>query len=102
MLSFSDVTFVLLGFVFVFLLSLNPPRGPLFNYSSICMCPDSPIQLANNYLCPLLICLFLVSIEMSLFPIIICPNAVFFLYEEYVVRFPSGCSFLPCHHVVDF
>ena len=69
--------------------------GSSFNRSSICRRPDSHT------------CFFLffpfVSLEMSLFPSIVCTFAVFSLYGEYAVRsfLPNGV-FLPCDPGLDY
>ena len=44
-----------------------------------------------------------VSLEMSLFPSIVCAIAVFSLHEEYAVRsfLPNGV-FLPCDHGLEY
>ena len=92
MASFSGVTFVLLCFVFVFMLSLNP--RPFVQSFLVRRRPDSHT------------CFFLFSF--SLFGDVassyfFCAIAVFSLYGEYVVRFPIPDGvFLPCDHGLDF
>ena len=75
------------------MLIILKPRS-LFNLSSICKRPDS-------HTCFLLF--YFVSLEVSLFPITFCSNAVFSLHGEYAVRvfLPDGV-FLPSEHGLNF
>ena len=98
---FSLLCFV---FVFVFLLSLTLRRFIQSFFDTHSMCTDSHTELPNSYssLCPLLFCIFFVSLEVLLFPSF-CTIPISSSYGEYTVLFslPDGV-FLACVHGLEF
>ena len=100
---FSDVTFVLVCFVFVFLLSLKP--RPFVQSFSVLRyaCASTATRSYLRTICVLFLFFFLSLEKMPLFPSIFCTISGFSLYEEYVVRsFLSNRVFIPCVHGLDF
>ena len=87
MLSFSSVTFVLFNFVFVFFASIE--AAALRSIVPRYICAPTATRCSLTTICVLLfVCLFVIVLEMSLFPSTFCTIAVKCLYGEYVVCFP--------------